>query len=141
METTIMKFKEKAAQFMYGRRGTDELSRFLLAVTIVLIVLSWLTSGVVKNVLWVLGLVSLVYAYVRILSRDIYKRQQENAWYLRKRQAVLRWFQSVKDRWQQRKDYKFFRCPSCHTLLRVPKGKGKLLLTCRKCGNRFERKS
>jgi uncharacterized C2H2 Zn-finger protein len=138
---TAMKFKEKAAQFMYGRRGTDELSRFLLAVTIVLIVLSWLTSGVVKNVLWVLGLVSLVYAYVRILSRDIYKRQQENAWYLQKKQAVLRWFQSVKDRWQQRKDYKFFRCPSCHTLLRVPKGKGKLLLTCRKCGNRFERKS
>ena len=84
---------------------------------------------------------ALIYCMWRVLSRDIYKRQKENAWYYEKQQAVFRWFRSLKDRWQQRKDYKFFRCPSCHALLRVPKGKGKLQLTCRKCGNRFERKT
>lgn len=136
-----MRFKQKIAQFMYGRRGTDEFSRFLLIVTIVLIVLSWPFSGIFSSILWVLGLACLVYSYVRILSRDIYKRQKENSWYLQKRQAVRKWFRSLKERWLQRKDYRFFRCPSCHTLLRVPKGKGKLLLTCRKCGNRFERKT
>lgn len=136
-----MKFKEKFAQFMYGRRGTDEFSRFLLIVALVFIVLSWMMGGVLQSIVWALGLASLIYCYFRMFSRNIYKRQQENGWYLRKKSAVTRWFRSVKDRWQQRKDYRFFRCPSCHTLLRVPRGKGKIQLTCRKCGNRFERKS
>jgi Flp pilus assembly protein TadB len=136
-----MKFRDKVAQFMYGRRGTDDFARFLLVVTLVFIVLSWLTGGILKGIFQIIAIAALIYCYVRILSRDIYKRQQENAWYLKQKQAVRRWIQSLKDRWQQRKDYKFFRCPSCHTLLRVPKGKGKLLLTCRKCGNRFERKT
>lgn len=136
-----MKFREKIAQFMYGRRGTDEFSRFLLIVTLAFIVLSWLFQGVLKSLFSLLTIASLVYCYYRILSKDIYKRQKENAWYLQKKAAVQKWFRSVRDRWNQRKEYKFFRCPSCHTLLRVPKGKGKILLTCRKCGNRFERKS
>lgn len=126
---------------MYGRRGTDEFSRFLLIVTLVFIVLSWLFQGVIQSLFSLLTIVSLVYCYYRILSKDIYKRQKENAWYLQKKFAAEKWFRSVKDRWAQRKDYKFFRCPSCHSLLRVPRGKGKILLTCRKCGNRFERKS
>lgn len=136
-----MRFREKLAQFMYGRRGMDDFSRFLLIAVLVLIVLSWVTAGFLRTILSVVELVGLVYCYVRIFSRDIYKRQRENAWYLKKRAAVLSWFRSLKDRWQQRKDYRFFRCPSCHALLRVPKNKGKLLLTCRKCGNRFERKT
>lgn len=136
-----MKFREKIAQFMYGRRGTDDFSRFLLIVTLVLIVLSWLFQGVLQSLASLLGMACLVYCYYRILSKDIYKRQKENAWYLQKKAGVQKWFRSVRERWTQRRDYKFFRCPSCHTLLRVPKGKGKILLTCRKCGNRFERKS
>jgi len=136
-----MRFREKIAQFMYGRRGTDEFARFLLVVTLVFIVLSWFFQGAVQSLFSLLTIASLVYCYFRILSKDIYKRQKENTWYLQKKSAVLKWFRSVKDRWTQRKDYKFFRCPSCHSLLRVPKGKGKILLTCRKCGNRFERKS
>ncbi len=126
---------------MYGRRGMDEFSRFLLIAVLVLILLSWVTTGILRSLLSVAEVAGLVYCYLRVFSRDIYKRQRENAWYLQKRSAVVNWFHSLKDRWQQRKDYRFFRCPSCHALLRVPKNKGKLLLTCRKCGNRFERKS
>ena len=136
-----MKFREKIARFMYGRRGMDELNRFLLIAVLVLIVLSWLTSGLLRSVLGLAELAGLVWCYIRALSRNIYKRQKENEWYLKKKNAVLDWFRSLRDRWQQRKDYRFFRCPSCHALLRVPKNKGKLLLTCRKCGNRFERKT
>ena len=33
---------------------------------------------------------------------------------------------------------KFFPCPKCENSLRVPVGKGKLLVTCAKCGNQFE---
>ena len=136
-----MRFREKLARFMYGRRGMDDFSRFLLIAVLVLIVLSWVTTGFLRSLLGALELAGLVFCYVRVFSRDVYKRQRENAWYLKQRTAVLNWFRSLKDRWQQRKEYRFFRCPSCHALLRVPKNKGKLLLTCRKCGNRFERKT
>ena len=136
-----MKFRQRLAQFMYGRRGVDEFSRFLLIAAIALIVLSMFFRGVGRLILDLLIVACLIYCYYRILSRNLYKRQQENYWYLKKRDAVKRWFASLKDRWQQRKEYRFFRCPSCHTLLRVPKNRGKLLLTCRKCGNRFERKT
>lgn len=136
-----MKFRQKIAQFMYGRRGMDEFSLFLLIATVVLILIGSMFGGILRSLFSLVEMVGLVYCYLRVFSRNIYKRQQENAWYLRKKKAVVCWFRSVKDRWQQRKEYKFFRCPSCRTLLRVPKNKGKLLLTCRKCGNRFERKT
>lgn len=128
-------------RFMIGRRGTDEFARFLLIASMALIVLSWFFRGAVNLILYLFGIALLAYCFMRILSRNQYKRHRENAWYLQQKGVVLRWFRSVRDRWQQRKEYKFFRCPACHSLLRVPKNKGKLLLTCRKCGNRFERKT
>ena len=138
-----MNFRQKIAQFMYGRNGYDAFNQFLLIAAIALMVLGMLFSRVpmLAGLLSLLEWAVLIYCLYRTFSRDLYKRQKENAWYYEKRQAAGRWFRSLKDRWQQRKDYKFFRCPSCHALLRVPKGKGKLLLTCRKCGNRFERKT
>ena len=138
-----MNFRQRIAQFMYGRNGYDAFSQFLLFCALALIVLSWIFSWAapLAALLQLAEWVVLIYCLFRVFSRNIYKRQQENAKYYEKRQAAGRWFRSVKDRWYQRKDYKFFRCPSCHALLRVPKGKGKLQLTCRKCGNRFERKT
>ena len=138
-----MRFRDKIAQFMYGRNGYDAFSQFLLLAAVVLMVFTWIFSRVpaLSALFQMAEWVVLIWCIWRTLSRNIYKRQQENAKYYEKRRLVSRWFRSVKDRWQQRKDYKFFRCPSCHALLRVPKGKGKLQLTCRKCGNRFERKT
>ncbi len=137
----MSKFRMWLQKFMTGRRGPDEFSRFLLIVSVVLILLSWLFGGVANLFLYGLGIVTLVFCLFRILSRNQYKRHQENIWYLKQKGAVVRWFRSLKERWQQRREYRFFRCPSCHALLRVPRNKGKLLLTCRKCGNRFERKT
>lgn len=136
-----MKFRERIARFMIGRYGMDPLGRFLMIAALVLLVLSMFFAGVVNAALWVLGAAALVFCYVRALSRKYDKRRAENDRYLRVKRSVTRWFDSVKTRWSQRKDYRFFRCPSCHALLRVPKGKGRIQLTCRKCGNRFERKS
>ena len=140
-----MRFREKLAQFMYGRRGMDQLSVFLVIVALVLTVLySFIASvipAVVGTIIRVLSLLIMVWVLYRMFSRDIYRRSRENDWYLKRWNAVKRWFRSLKDRWTMRRDYKFFRCPSCHTLLRVPRGKGKIQLTCRKCGSRFERKS
>ncbi|MCD8088717.1 MAG: zinc-ribbon domain-containing protein [Oscillospiraceae bacterium] len=128
-------------QFMYGRYGQDEFSRFLMIAALVLFVLALIFNGYAGTIFYAVAVVALVYDLIRIMSRNLYKRQQENEWYLKKRKAVTGWFRSLKDRWQQRKEYRFYRCPSCHTLLRVPRGKGKILVTCRKCGRRFERKT
>ena len=128
---------------MYGRNGYDAFSQFLLIAAVCLVVLSMLFSWLppLALLLQIGEYAVLIYCIWRVFSRNLYKRQQENAKYYELRQEFLRWFRGLKDRWQQRKEYKFFRCPSCHALLRVPRGKGKLQLTCRKCGNRFERKT
>ena len=137
-----MKFREKLNQFMMGRYGQDELSGFSLIVFVVLALIGFLVrDGAGRSVLNFLMLAVLVLWYLRVFSRNFEKRRRENAVYLKYRNAVVRWFKSLKDRWTQRKDYRFFRCPSCHTLLRVPKGKGRVRLTCRKCQTSFERKT
>ena len=135
------KFGQWLQRFFYGRRGPDEFGRFLCIAALAFMVISWFFRGVVNRIMYTVGFALLVYSLYRLLSKNLYKRHQENIWYLKQKGAVLRWFRSLKDRWEQRKEYRFFRCPSCHALLRVPKNKGKLLLTCRKCGNRFERKT
>ena len=137
----MAKFRSWLQRFMIGRRGPDELSRFLLITALVCMLISSLARGIAGALFDVLGFAAVVWCIIRFLSRNQYKRHQENIWYLQRRGSVVRWFRSLKDRWQQRREYSFFRCPECHALLRVPKNKGKLLLTCRKCGNRFERKT
>jgi len=137
----MSKFRSWLVRFMSGRRGPDELCRFLLVAALVCVLLSSFIGGLAGSIIYGAGFAALVYGLFRMLSRNQYGRHQENIWYLKQKGAVVRWFRSLKERWQQRKEYRFFRCPSCRSLLRVPKNKGKLLLTCRKCGNRFERKT
>ena len=83
----------------------------------------------------------LLLSWFRMLSKNLPRRQAENARYLQKRYQVTGTFRSLKTRWDQRRDYRFFTCPSCHTTLRVPKGRGKIRIVCRKCGSSFTRKS
>ena len=138
-----MNFRQKLGQFMYGRNGMDAFGRFLLLLAVVLMLLSTLFAKValLSGLFLALEWAALICCIWRTFSRDIVKRQQENAAYYEKSRAIRTWCRSLRDRWQQRRDYKFFRCPSCHALLRVPRGRGMLELTCRKCGNRFKRRS
>jgi len=137
--------REKLARFMAGRYGGDYLNRFLSITGCILIVLSIFTTGLCKGYislfLWVLSLAILIWSNTRIFSRDVYKRRAENEKYLRTKYKVDAGLRLRKERWQQRKDYKFFTCPSCKTTLRVPKGKGKINIMCRKCGNSFQGKT
>ncbi len=132
--------RERLARFMAGRNGNDQLNIFLLIVDVVLIVLSTIWKSA-SGVLYPLVLVLLVYIYFRMFSRNVYKRREENGKYMRlkyKADAALR---LRKERWVQRKDYKFFTCPSCRTSLRVPRHRGKVKIVCRKCGTSFTGKT
>ena len=128
-------FRERVAAFFIGRNGPDALSRLFLLLSLVPTVVSWFVqSAAVGLGLYCLALVLMGYAVFRIFSRNLWKRQKENA-------AFVRALQFRKTRFAQRKTHRFFRCPRCKAWLRVPKGRGHIVLTCRPCGYRFERKS
>ena len=130
--------KEKFIRFMAGRYGADQFSRFLSFVALALIVLNLFIRS---NVLWILGFAALVFTYVRMFAKNFARRRRENEAYLRLKNKLPGGFQNWNDRRKQSKDYVFFRCPGCHAMLRVPRGKGKIRVTCRKCGNAFEKKT
>ena len=129
--------RQRTARFMVGRNGNDQFNVFLMICSLVLILLSTLLGG--KLFLLVLAL--LVYIYFRMLSRNVYRRQDENSRYLRAKYKLSSRLRLLGERWKQRRDYKFFVCPSCHATLRVPKGRGKIKIVCRKCGTSFTGKS
>ncbi len=128
-------------KFMSGRYGVDEFSRFLNMVALISLVLSMLLDNFVSGVLWLLAIFTLVWSYVRLFSRNTYKRRAENNAYLTLRYNLTRKFSGWKQRQQQKRYYRFYKCPKCGITTRVPKGKGKIRITCPKCGEVFERKS
>ena len=130
--------RERFYRFMAGRYGTDQLNRFLSIAAMVAVVLNLFLRS---PLLWIISVALLVAVYFRTFSRNLQRRRAENEKYLEAKKRVTDWFGTQKARWKMRKDYVFFRCPSCHAMLRVPRGKGRLRVTCRKCGTAFERRS
>ena len=124
-------------RFMSGRYGFDQFGGFLCIVSFILVIIgAW-----VSPVLYWLGLVLLIYSYFRVLSRNRSKRYSENLKYLSVQNKVVDWANRYILRFKQRKQYRYFRCPQCGQQLRVPRGRGKISITCPKCRNQFIKKS
>ena len=126
---------------MAGRNGNDQLNIFLLILAVLFIVLGMIFKNSGRIVFNTLTLASIVIVYIRMLSKNLEKRRAENSRYMDIRFKVLSMFRLRREMWSQRNDYKFFHCPSCRTVLRVPRGRGKIMIVCKKCGTRFEGKS
>ena len=127
---------------MAGRNGNDQLNRFLLLADVILLLLSLFLSGrAIGGLLRILVLVLLGLTYFRMFSRDLYRRRSENERYLREKEKLKAKLRILRERWNQRKDYRFFTCPSCRAVMRVPRGRGKIRIVCHKCGNTFMGKS
>ncbi len=133
--------RQRTARFMAGRNGNDQFNFFLLVADVVLLLLASIFSRRLGGLLYPLVLLLLGYSYFRMLSRNLYKRRTENERFLRLYGRVMSKLRLLKERWVQRRDYKFFTCPSCKAVMRVPKGHGKIKIVCRKCGNSFTGKS
>lgn len=124
-------------RLMMGRYGVDQLTWVLLALSLLL---SLCGSIFRSNVLGILCWAVLVVCYLRIFSRNIYARQQEN-------QKLLRFWWKLKNgrskrpSREQRKNFRVFSCPTCKQKLRVPRGKGKISISCPKCGRSFIKKT
>ena len=133
--------KERLARFMAGRNGNDQLNNFLLVFTLVLMLAGSFAGGVAGRYIMIASVLLLALCYFRMFSRNVYKRREENGKYLRWQYKVQTALRLRKERWVQRREYKFFSCPSCRASLRVPRGRGKIKIVCRKCGTSFFGKS
>ena len=128
---------------MQGRYGVDQLYRFLVSLSLLSLLLSMLLRkhAGLSNLLTLTAFALLIWAMVRTMSRNVQKRYLENLHFMEKLGSVRQKLWMRKEKFTQRKDYKFFVCPTCKTNLRVPKGKGEIYITCSKCGNRFRGKT
>lgn len=126
-------------RFMYGRYGSDQLNQALLitAITISLtnsilaaaLSVSVVYTNIISPLLYLLTTLLLVLCLVRMFSRSIYRRQQEN-------KVFLRFWNRLRDR-----KNRYFSCPNCRQVVRVPRHRGKINIRCPKCGEKFIRKT
>lgn len=138
MKDFLHKLQLSIQNFMRGRRGTDQLSIFLLGVALVAMIISSLTGWWLFSCL---AFICIVLCYWRIFSKKLSKREQENFKFLHWCYAIRNFFLRKKSRLQGMKEYKYFKCSQCGQQLRVPRGKGKLTVTCPKCKNEMHKKS
>ena len=138
----FQKIGNALARFMYGRNGMDQLNRALFWAYLILWLAGSIASGVLQSHLlntvfnaltWIL----MVLIFFRMLSKNLYKRRAEN-------QKWVNWWWGVKSRNAGAKarladkEHKYFTCKTCKTICRVPVGKGKIIITCPKCGAQIE---
>lgn len=134
----LQRMMAKFQQFMVGRYGNDQFSLFLSITGLVLSVISnffrysqklyW-----VGTVLYFIGALMILYSVFRSFSKNFEARRKELNWYLvwseKPKQQIKLLINKIRDR----KTHKYFTCKSCKTVMRVPKGRGKIEITCPKC--------
>lgn len=123
---------------MYGRYGADQLSKLYLGLAIVFLVLNLLTG---LGIFYLAGMAVLIYGMYRSFSKNTAKMSAQNQKYLNWRYQRAVKYGNAKKHWAQRKEYRFFSCPGCRQKVRVPRGKGKIAITCPKCHTEFIKKS
>ena len=116
--------------FMAGRYGTDKLGLTTLCAALVMSLLSsFIPVLPVKLVLTLAYYGLMFWTLFRMFSRNTYARYEEN-------RKFLRFFDKIKDR-----EHRYFACPKCRQTVRVPRGKGKIAITCPKCREKFIKKT
>ncbi|MCR4675383.1 MAG: hypothetical protein K5675_10245 [Lachnospiraceae bacterium] len=158
-------FQQKLQSFMIGRNGVDHFGKFTSIASLVLMVITLFTNNGLLYLL-AMGLLIYTYfrmmsknigkrqlenqKYLQITDRI---RSRFNGvpafWKIRaffnelgrkirygSNDAQARAAKRAYDK-EQKKIYKFYTCSSCGQKVRVPKGKGKIEITCPKCKNTF----
>jgi len=123
---------------MMGRYGGDHLSIALILLSILLSFVSQLTR---LTILAFISYVPLILSIFRMFSRNIEKRRMENYKFAMLMSPVYKWFYKMQRRAIDSKTHRYFKCPNCRSSLRVPKGKGKIIITCPKCKTEFKKKT
>ena len=126
MRDFLEKLRWQMQRFMQGRNGSDDMNRILTYVLVVLYVISLFAKS---TLLYYITLAGFIYVIFRMMSRNLYARREENRKFVTK-------LETARIKFEQRKDYKIFRCKGCGRNIRVPRGKGKIEVTCPMCGKK-----
>jgi len=125
-----MKLSYSLRRFMEGRYGNDKLNSAILGAALVLVILAlFISNALVNLILHGISYALMFWSIFRTLSRNTYKRYQEN-------RAFLKFVDRLRDR-----NHRYYDCPKCRQTVRVPRGKGKIAITCPRCREKFVRKS
>lgn len=138
-----MRLRDRLQRFMYGRYGNDQLGMFCFAAYAVI----WIVSMMFRRtwtgvVLTVIDYLIVLTYFFRFFSRNIVQRQKENRIFLSVKNRIKNFFKFQRLRFVERNGVKkLYRCPKCHQVIRVPKGRGKIAITCPKCHFEFIKKT
>lgn len=129
--------KEKFYRFMQGRYGIDQLNSFLMIVCVICFIVNMFIGSIV---LTFIAYGTWLFVIFRMFSKNIYARNRENDKYLNFFSPLSRWLK-LKLMSKQDPSNKYFSCPKCKQMVRVPKGHGTVVLTCPNCQNKFEKRT
>lgn len=123
---------------MYGRYGNDALTKFLLILALILMIVS-----LIPRLWWMYFLAAavLIWSLTRSFSRRFDKRRRELDRYLKIKTPIVNFFKLSRNKWRDRKTHVYFKCKKCKAVLRVPKGKGSIVVICTRCKDRIEKET
>lgn len=128
----------RMSRFFYGRNGPDQLAVTALAVSLLLYILSMFQP---LRPLSIVSLLLIAYVTFRMLSKNVSARQRENAAFQKVFGHIPRFFRRIGERLRGMKTHRYYKCPGCRKQLRVPRGKGKVIVRCPQCSFRFTTKT
>lgn len=147
--TFWQKIKQAFRSFMFGRNGADHLSVALLWAGLILYLLGGIVGSIAVSVIFpilgillnVTGFACYVLCIFRMFSRNVDKRRAENRRYVTLMEKKKTQRRQARVRFQNRKTYKYFKCPGCKAWLRLSRGKGVVTVTCSRCKTSFTQKA
>ena len=134
----LNKIRAAFSRFMSGRYGTDQLNMTMLWTALIMSIIGSITK---VGLITLMADALLLLMFFRMLSKDRYKRQHENQMYLQKTYKLTQGLTEWVNRMKNSKKYRYFTCPKCKKRLRVPRGVGSITITCKGCGNKFDKKA
>ena len=127
--------------FFHGIYGIDGLSCGLLFLSLLINLITTLIPVEGIRMLNPVSLLPLLLCLLRFFSHNHRKRQRENERFMRIMRPLFEYFAQKSEEREQAQIFRFFKCPACSQKIRVPRGKGKIEITCPKCGNKFIKKT
>lgn len=125
---------DKLRRFMIGRYGTDRLNWALLIAYLIWSMI--FAYGYIRYV----SLIFLGFFWYRFLSRDVYRRSAENRKFVEMTDPIVNYFKKLNNQLKDR-EHRYYTCPRCKQTLRVPRGIGKITITCPSCKNSITKKT
>lgn len=140
MKKWLENISYKFQGFMQGRYGTDEFSRFLCILALIVLFLSYIPG---LRYAFIISWIMIIWSLFRSFSKDLYKRQLEREKYLKVKGKITSRFGIYKRMWTERKTHKYYKCPNCKTRVRIrkPPKKKNIMVHCSRCGNDFQKRT